>query len=115
MNKFVIVKDSEGFKFRYANIDLHNRLVFKNDKVFGGGMFDLNDEDSVMTLYGKSDEFGAPKWLDIKRWIELKKSQEKIHIDEDLKGFTLRWLSGYDDNWDPIYLDFTDMFVFDWY
>lgn len=115
MNKFVIVKDSEGFKFRYANVDFHNRMVFNGDIVFGGGMFDINEEESIMTLYGKSDDFGEPKWLDIKRWIELKKSQEKVHIDEDLKGFTLRWLSGYDDNWDPIYLDFTDMFVFDWY
>lgn len=115
MNKFVIVKDSEGFKFRYANVDFHNRMVFNGDMVFGGGMFDINEEESIMTLYGKSDDFGEPKWLDIKRWIELKKSQEKVHIDEDLKGFTLRWFSGYDDNWDPIYLDFTDMFVFDWY
>lgn len=115
MNKFIIVKDSEGFKFRYANIDFHNRMVFEGDMVFGGGMFDLNEDESIMTLYGKSDDFGEPRWIDIKRWNELKKSQDKIHADEDLDGWKIQWLSGYDDDWKPIYLDFTDMFVFDWY
>jgi len=110
MNKFIIIKDKEeGFILRYANTDYHKNMVYKGEDVFGGGMFDFSDDGLTMTLYGKSDDFGSPRWYDVK------KTKEKIHIDEELDGITIRWFSGYDDDWNPIYLDFTDMFVFDYF
>ena len=114
MNKYIIVKDSDGkFVMRYANTDYHHRLVGKKDSVFGGGMFDLNAETSVMTLYGKSDDFGEPRWRDIERWNQLKKSTDKIHVSEELDGWKIRCLNGYDKEWNPIYADITDKFIFD--
>jgi len=110
MNKFILVKDKkEGFILRYANTDFHKNMVCNGEEVFGGGMFDFNDNDTVMTLYGKSDDFGVPRWLDIKE------TGKKIHADEDLDGISIRWLSGYGDNFEPIYLNFTDMFEFDYF
>lgn len=107
MNKFILAKNSEDrIVLRYANVDLHYRLVYeKSDKaIYGGGMFDFSQDGMTMVLYGKSTDYGVPRFDEIK---------DKIHIDEDLAGCTIKLSTGYDDNFKPIEKDITDRFIFD--
>ena len=107
MNKFILAKNSEGrIVLRYANVDLHYRLVYeKSDKaIYGGGMFDFSEDGMTMLLYGRSTDYGVPRFDEIK---------DKIHIDEDLAGCTIKLSTGYDDNFKPIEKDITNRFIFD--
>ena len=117
MNKFVLIKRKDGeFILRYANVDFHSQMVDNTDVVYGGGMFSFEDNNGVetMTLYGRSTDYGDPRWLDI-FGVKISKAKAKIHIDEDLANCKIRWMSGYDDEWKPIYIDFTDKFIFDYW
>lgn len=107
MNKFILAKNSEGrIVLRYANVDFHNRLVYeKSDKaVYGGGMFDFSQNGMTMVLYGRSTDYGDPKFDAI---------NDKIHIDEDLAGCTIKLVTGYDKNYKTIEKDITARFIFD--
>lgn len=107
MNKFILAKNSEDrIVLRYANVDLHYRLVYeKSDKaIYGGGMFDFSEDGMTMLLYGRSTDYGVPRFDEIK---------DKIHIDEDLAGCTIKLSTGYDDNFKPIEKDITNRFIFD--
>lgn len=106
MNKFILAKDSEDrIVLRYANVDFHNRMVYKNDKaIYGGGMFDFTEDGMTMLLYGKSTDYGDPRFDEIK---------DKIHIDEDLADCTIKLSTGYDKNFNQIEKDITNRFIFD--
>lgn len=106
MNKFILAKDSEDkFVLRYANVDFHNRMVYNSDKtIYGGGMFDFSEDGMTMILYGRSTDYGDPRFDEIK---------DKIHIDEDLVGCTIKLSTGYDKNFNPIEKDITARFIFD--
>ena len=106
MNKFILAKDSQGIiVLRYANVDFHYMLVYNNDKtIYGGGMFDFSKDGMTMVLYGRSSDYGDPMFDEIK---------DKIHIDEDLAGCTIKLSTGYDENFKAIERDITDRFIFD--
>lgn len=107
MNKYILAKNSEGrIVLRYANVDFHNRLVYeKSDKaIYGGGMFDFSQDGMTMVLYGRSTDYGDPRFDEIK---------EMIHIDEDLAGCTIKLSIGYDKNFKSIEKDITNRFIFD--
>lgn len=108
MNKFVIIKNMNNeFVLRYANIDFHKMMVHAGDECFGGGMFDFENVNGkeTLTLYGRSEDFGKPQFDKIK---------EKIHIDEDLEGVCIRYLT-FTPDWKNNYEDLTNRFVFDWF
>ena len=106
MNKFILAKNSEGrIVLRYANVDFHNRMVYTSDKaIYGGGMFDFSQDGMTMVLYGRSTDYGDPRFDEIK---------DKIHIDEDLADCTIKLSTGYDKNFNPIEKDITNRFIFD--
>lgn len=105
MNKYVIVKNTKTNKLtmRYANTDYHKGLVGWNETCIGGGMFTFDDDENEMKLWGKSDDFGAPKFNGIK---------EKIHADEDLQGMTII-LGNIVPSLEEHREDITNMFLFD--
>lgn len=104
MNKFILAKNSVGRTvLRYANVDFHKMMVNTNDKaVYGGGMFDFSEDGMTMFLYGRSSDYGDPRFDEIK---------DKIHIDEDLAGCTIKFVDVHDKN--PKAKDITSRFVFD--
>ena len=106
MNKYIIVKEPDGkFVMHYANTDFHRGMVGKYDIPFGGGMFSFSDDDKEMTLWGRSDDFGEPRFKDIK---------EKIHTDEELDGVRII-LGNIRPSTENHQEDITDKFIFDEY
>ena len=108
MNKFVIIKNGAGeFELRLG-VDFHYELGATKENCFGGGIFVIPESNEKLVLMGLSVDFGVPKWY------EIKMKKNKIHISEDFANMKIIWHSGYDDDWKPIDLDFTDDFIFDY-
>lgn len=104
MNKYVIVKDKTNkLTMRYANTDYHKGMVCNGETCIGGGMFTFDDDNNEMKLWGKSDDFGAPKFDEIKT---------KIHADEDLDGMKII-LGNIMPSIEEHIEDITDKFLFD--
>jgi hypothetical protein len=105
MNKYVVVKNKKSGEvtMRYANTDYHRGMVFNNETCIGGGMFTFDDDKNEMLLWGSSDDFGAPKFSEIK---------DKIHADEDLQGMTII-LGNIVPSIEAHREDITDKFLFD--
>ena len=81
MNKYIIIKEPNGkFVMRFANTDYHRHMVGKYDISFGGGMFTFSEDDKEMKLWGSSDDFGEPRFKEIK---------DKIHTDQEIEGVTI--------------------------
>lgn len=104
MNKYILVKDdNDHYIMRFANIDFHSQMVEKNDKVFGGGMFTLNRDLNEMILWGRSSDFGEPRFSEI---------TDKIHTDYDLDGWKII-LGNIYPSLEENRTDITDKFIFD--
>ena len=105
MNKYVIVKDTKENKvyMRFANTDFHYMLVMNGERCLGGGMFNFDEEKNEMKLFGRSSDFGAPNFDEIK---------EKIHTDEDLEGMRIIFGGAYP-SLEEQREDITEKFIFD--
>jgi hypothetical protein len=114
MEKYLLVKTKENeFVMRYANIDYHSGLLYRDETPLGGGMFTFDYGDSLsddsepktMLLWGKSDDFGEPRFDLI---------TDKIHADMDLEGISII-LGNIRPSLETHAEDITDKFVFDTY
>ena len=105
MRKYIIVKDDEGrYVMRFANVDFHFNLVEKTDKrIFGGGMYTDNDETKEMLLWGRSSDYGEPKFGEV---------TGKIHTDSDLEGYKII-LGNIYPSLEENRTDITSKFIFD--
>ena len=66
MQKFIVT--SAG-RFRFGNVGMHRDLLAPGEYCLGGGMYEFDHVGSRMLLYGKSYDFGRPKWADIDRLL----------------------------------------------
>lgn len=104
MNKYILVKNHKDYIMKFANTDFHRDMVGNNDIVFGGGMFTLDYEKEEMLLWGKSSDYGAPRFNEI---------EDKIHTDEDMSGWKIILGNIYPSLEEEQRLDITDRFIFD--
>ena len=93
MNKFVLVVDTNKFSrkeiiqgyadaiLRIGNPTYHKDLVYDNEVCLGGGEWEVNKNNSEMTLTGQSADFGVPRF-------EL---ANKILIDAELKQYKITY------------------------
>lgn len=93
MKKFVLVVDTNKFSIKdiiqgYADVILrignpiyHKDLVYDNEVCLGGGEWEVNKNNSEMTLTGQSADFGVPRF-------EL---ANKILIDDELKQYKITY------------------------
>ena len=93
MNKFVLVVDTNKFSrkeiiqgyadaiLRIGNPTYHKDLVYDNEICLGGGEWEVNKNNSEMTLNGQSADFGVPRF-------EL---ANKILIDAELKQYKITY------------------------
>ena len=93
MNKFVLVVDTNKFSrkdiiqgyadatLRIGNPTYHKDLVYDNEICLGGGEWEVNKNNSEMTLNGQSADFGVPRF-------EL---ANKILIDVELKQYKITY------------------------
>lgn len=57
--KFIITNTGH---FRFGNVNLHRDLLRRGEDCLGGGFYEFNYASARMLLYGKSYDFGRPKW-----------------------------------------------------
>ena len=93
MNKFVLVVDTNKFSrkeiiqgyadaiLRIGNPTYHKDLVYDNEICLGGGEWEVNKNNSEMTLNGQSADFCVPRF-------EL---ANKILIDAELKQYKITY------------------------
>ena len=93
MNKFVLVVDTNKFSrkeiiqgyadaiLRIGNPTYHKDLVYDNEVCLGGGEWEVNKNNSEMTLTGQSADCGVPRF-------EL---ANKILIDAELKQYKITY------------------------
>lgn len=62
MQKFIITSDGA---FRFGDVSYHKDLLRPGEYCIGGGWYEFDYVGSAMRLYGKSYDFGRPKWADI--------------------------------------------------
>lgn len=67
-NKFII---TNGILV-IGKVTYHRDLIWdkETEVITGGGSFDINFEDKIMTFYGESNDFGKAKIEDIKKCID---------------------------------------------
>lgn len=72
--KFIIETDNqEGDCLIIAKCTYHKQLATDTTKVKGGGWWTLDRDNSIFTLYGKSQEFGIAQIEDIAKCVQSKK------------------------------------------
>lgn len=62
MQKFIVTSDG---LFKFGNVSMHRDLLAPGEHCIGGGMYEFDYASARMLLYGKSYDFGRPKWADI--------------------------------------------------
>ena len=67
-NKYVVLKDTPGeWGVALGYVEFHRDLCsaeeIANDLVAGGGMWRVDHDNKNILFYGKSDEFGYPKYI----------------------------------------------------
>ena len=90
MLKWVVVRRKEKdpktnkeylfYLLRFSDVDYHKMLVGSCDECLGGGQFSLDHDNEIILLWGRSDDFGS---------VDFNSIKDKIHIDEDFKGWKI--------------------------
>ena len=88
--KFIIeTDDEEGDCLIIAKCTYHKQLVTFENKVKGGGWWELDKENSLFTLYGESFDFGKAKFEDVLNCVRNKKVFSSVsllrNLTEDFK------------------------------
>ncbi len=76
MQKFVITSDN---RLKYGDVNMHYQLLDAGESCIGGGMYEFDRLRNAMMLYGKSYDFGRPKWS----WVDT------LYVPESLRGLEL--------------------------
>lgn len=75
-SKFIIENDN----LILMKVDYHIEIVSNEKDVKGGGWYRQNNKTQSITFYGKSEAFGAAKFMDIKKCVE----EGKVFTDKNL-------------------------------
>lgn len=85
--KFIIATtDHYTGYFKFGLVDLHSDLKNKNESVYGGGKYDIDNEKKTLKLTGKSFDFGFP----------IFSGWETLKISADFKGYKITYTYPYD-------------------
>lgn len=75
--KFIITSTDH---FRFGFVNMHRDLLRPGEECLGGGMYEFDYINSRMLLYGKSYDYGRPKWSMLNELI-LPASLEGLTLD----------------------------------
>lgn len=103
-NKFIIVtKDHYIGELRFGMVDLHRDLKGRNESVYGGGTFEIDENKKILKLSGRSDDFGLP----------IFDGWDKLKISDDWKDFKINYTYPYGCKHDGEVIDLTNKLEYD--
>lgn len=95
--KFII---TTGGYLRLGMVTLHRDLLMAHEDCLGGGFYEFDYVDNRLILYGKSFDYGPPRWGKI----------DTLYVPENFRGVPII----YRDSWDEE-LNLADTFTINFY
>ena len=103
-NKFIIAtRDHYTGYFKFGFVDLHSELKDKNEAIYGGGKFEVDNKKKILKLTDKSIDFGLPVF---DGWETLK-------ISADFKGYKITYTYPYGCEREGETIDLTNKLEYD--
>lgn len=63
MNKFVLIEKPDNCaELVLGDVEFHRNLLWKGQKCLGGGFFKVKEDNRQIIMWGKSDDYGYPKF-----------------------------------------------------
>ncbi len=82
--KFII---TSGGHLRLGMVTLHRDLLMAHEQCLGGGFYEFDYVDNRLLLYGKSFDYGYPRWSKV----------GDLLVPESLRGATIVYRDSHDD------------------
>ena len=89
--KFIIETDEDGDYMIIAKCTFHRQLASNEDRVKGGGSWNLNHELKQFTLSGKSHEFGPCEIRDIATCVQNKRVYSSSAMYRNFSDFSFKF------------------------
>ena len=86
MQKFIITDDG---LFKYGDVKMHKDLLSPMEECLGGGFWEINAFEGRLYLYGRSYDYGEPRWGHIEelrmpsalRGLKVPYDDEELEVD----------------------------------
>lgn len=100
-NKYIVLKEDGRWGMSLGYVEFHRELATTEElaqgMVKGGGRFKIDHDEKKILFYGKSDDFGYPKDIDVALascYYQVRDEIEDLefcrtHEESDLKDYTL--------------------------
>lgn len=76
--KFII---TNGDALRFGMVTMHKDLLLPGEECLGGGLYEFDYVEGKMKMWGKSYDYGRPKWSMV----------NNLYVPESLRGLILEY------------------------
>ncbi|MDE7396260.1 MAG: hypothetical protein K2M98_00880 [Muribaculum sp.] len=78
MRKFIITANGV---LKYGDVNMHKDLLGEGESCIGGGLYEFDYIGCRLSLYGKSYDYGRPKW----NWVDT------LYVPEAFRDLTITY------------------------